>query len=85
MFKQGIIFGGFGAWDSFAAAFLVLTIQLRYRPALTQQMRPRMLLVLLVLDALAGLFFGMAATHHFDKYDNPSDSTRVLYIFDFIG
>ena len=86
--KQELIFEGFGAWSSFAAACLVLTTQLCYRSALTQHMRPRMLLVLLVLDALAGLFFGLQATPIFwlsDKYDNNDNTSSVDYIFEFIG
>lgn len=86
--KQGLIFEGFGAWASFAAAFSVLTTQLCYRPALTQQMRPRMLLVLLMLDALAGLFLGLTYTPIFwlsDKYHNLSSTRSVDNIFLFIG
>jgi hypothetical protein len=86
--KQSVTFEGFGGWSSFAAACLVLTTQLCYRSALTQHMRPRMLLVLLVLDALAGLFFGLQATPIFflsNKYDNYSDSRNVDRIFAFIG
>ena len=86
--KQSLIFDGFGAWSSFAAACLVLTTQLCYRSALTQHMRPRMLLVLLVLDALAGLFLGLQATPIFwlsDKYDNNDNTSSVDYTFEFIG
>jgi hypothetical protein len=49
-----------GGWCSFVAAMCMLVFQLRYQPASRQQMRPRMLLVLLSLDALSGLFFSLS-------------------------
>ena len=86
--KQSIIFLEFAAWSSCIAAGSLLTMHLLYVPETRRQMRPRMLLVLLAFDFLAGLFFGMNTAPVFvlsKKYDNGSDSTNVDNIFQVLG
>ena len=86
--KQSIIFGEFAAWSSCIAAGSLLTMFLLHVPETRQQMRPRMLLVLLAFDFLAGLFFGLQEVPVFalsKKYDNQSDNTNVDNILNVLG
>ena len=63
-------------------------MHLLYVPETRQQMRPRMLLVLLAFDFLAGFFFGLSGSPVFslpDKYDKLSDNTSVDIILYVLG
>ena len=86
--KQALIFEEFAAWSSCIAAGSLLTMHLLYVPETRQQMRPRMLLVLLAFDFLAGLFFGLSGSPVFslsNKYNNQSDNTNVDSILYVLG
>ena len=87
-FKQDTIFVEFATWSSCIAAGSLLTMHLLYVPETRQQMRPRMLLVLLAFDFLAGLFLGLQNAPVFvlsKKYDNSSDKTSVDIILYVLG
>jgi hypothetical protein len=79
--EKPIIYGEVAAWSSCIAAGLLLTMHMIYIPESRQQMRPRMLLVLLALDSLAGLFFGLFNSPLFfqDMYQSIS-STTVFFL-----
>lgn len=88
MVKKAFVFRQVGAWASCVAAGTLAGTQLYFMPEMKRQMRPRMLLILLGLDSLAGLFLGLSNDPTIalsNKYNSPSDSTNVGHIFSFLG
>ncbi len=73
-----LTFAQAGGWLSVGADVVVLGATLWWSPQTVQQMRPRMLLVLLVLDALAGLFEGLTEDPTFqlsEKYEDGGQAS----------
>jgi len=82
--KQPIAFREAGGWSSFCFAGTFLVVQVNWMPENRRQMRPRMLLILLGLDAFAGLFFGLGNAPTFelsDKYNNGNASVENSFTF----
>ena len=84
--EQAYAFVGFGAWSSFVSASCMLTSHLWCMPESRQKMRPRMLLVLLSLDAAAGLFTGLrnlpaiALSSKFHDQRNSASLDDILFV-----
>jgi hypothetical protein len=86
---QGLTFQAIGGWASFVTAGSLLAFQVNQMPEVKRQMRPRMLLVLLALDTIAGLFFGLGSVPVFNfsaKYNHSGVSGFDVYkMFSFVG
>jgi hypothetical protein len=81
--SNALAFQEVGSWLSFVSTAFVLLYLLRFVPEARQQMRPRLLMVLMGLDATAGLVNGLASFPTIAE--NPERFFSVEVILTFTG